>query len=132
MEFSGLTDILSGPELVEKTFVYITNLSKECRKTLTAQFQQKHKGLLFESIEVTMRQEIEAWFAQRDKNIRIRHEKSSIGRPGEILVTYSGSTKDAHFKVHIDSVFTTVGPGENAPSYLKNINVQVDKREFTR
>lgn len=132
MEFSDLTDVLSSRELVEKAFVYMTNLSKECRKALTAQFQQKHKGLPFESVEATMRQETETWFAERDKNIRISHEKSSSGRPGEILVTYSGATKDAHFKFHVNGVFTAAGSSGNAPSYLKNINVYVDKRDFTR
>lgn len=127
-----MTDAPSGRELVEKTFVYMTTLTKECRKALTVQFAQAHKGLSFNSVEPTMRKEIESWFTQRDKNIKIKHEKSGAGKPGEILITYSGATKDAHFKFHVNSFFTLTGSDPNAQSYLKSVNVYVDKRDFTK
>jgi hypothetical protein len=79
-----------------------------------------------------MKQEIESWFARRDKNIRIKHDRSINGRPGELLVTYSGGTKDADFKFHVNSIFTLAGSSRNAPSYLKDVNIYVDKREFAR
>jgi lysine/ornithine N-monooxygenase len=110
----------------------MTNLSKECRKALTAKFGQAYKGVSFDSLEPAMRKEVEAWFAERDRNISIKHEKSSTGKPGEILVTYTGATKDAHFKFHVDALFTTTGAATTSPSYVKNINITVDKREFTR
>jgi hypothetical protein len=127
-----VTDVKSGKELVEKAFTYMTNLAKECRKGLTAKFEQTHKGIPFESVEPTMRKEIESWFSERDKNITVRHEKTSSGRPGEVLITYAGTNRDAHFKFHVDSLFTTAGPAGNAPSYLRSISVYVDKREFTK
>lgn len=127
-----MTDIKSGPELVEKAFVYMSNLSRECRKALTTKFGQTHKGMPFESVEPTMRKEIESWFTERDKNITIKHEKSSTGKPGEVSMTYSGANKDAHFKFHVDGLFTPAGSSSNAPTYVKNINITVDKREFTR
>jgi hypothetical protein len=127
-----MTDLKSGPELVEKTFTYMANLSKECRKALTANFGQTYKGMAFDSVEPTMRKEIESWFSGRDKNISIKHEKSSFGKPGEVLMTYAGSTRDAHFKFHIDGSFTVTSTSPNAPCYVKNINVTVDKRDFTR
>jgi lysine/ornithine N-monooxygenase len=127
-----MTDTQSGKELVEKAFVYMTALTKECRKALTTQFAQVHKGLAFESVEPAMRKEIESWFMQRDKNIRIVHEKSASGKPGEILLTFSGSNKDAHFKFQVDSLFTLTGNDSNAPSYLKSVNMYVDKRDFTK
>jgi lysine/ornithine N-monooxygenase len=127
-----VTDVKSGPELVEKAFIYITNLSKECRKALTAKFGQAYKGISFESLEPTMRKEIESWFAERDRNISIKYEKSSTGKLGEILMTYAGTTKGAHFRFHVDGLFTVAGASSNAPSYVKNINVTVDKRDFTR
>jgi len=102
----NLTDAPSGRQLVEKTFVYMTNLSKECRKALTSKFEQEHKGVPFESVEPTMRKDIETWFAERDKNINVKHEKTDKGRPGEILITYGGTSKDAHFKFQIDAQFT--------------------------
>jgi hypothetical protein len=127
-----LTDAPSGRELVEKTFVYMTTLSKECRKGLTSKFGQEHRGIPFESVEPTLRKEVEDWFAQRDRNITVKHERSDRGRPGEVLLTFSGATKDAHFKFRVDAQFTLGGTSNDAPTYLKSINVNVDKREFTK
>ncbi len=127
-----LTDTHSSAKLVERAFVYLTSTTKECRKALTEQFAQQHKGTPFDSVEKVLRQEIESWFSRRDDNIKLRHEKSLNGKPGEILVTYSGETKDAHFKIHVDSLFTLAGSSNNAPSYLKSLNLYVDKRDFTR
>jgi hypothetical protein len=127
-----LTDAPSGRELVEKAYVYMSTLSRECRKGLTNKFEQEDRGLPFGSVEPTLRKEVEAWFAGRDRNISVRHESSSRGRPGEILLTYSGANKDAHFKFRIDAQFTVAGSGDNAPAYLKSLNVNVDKRDFTK
>jgi hypothetical protein len=127
-----LTDVKSGPELVEKAFVYMTNLSKECRKALTAKFGQEYRGAPFDSIEATMRKELESWFTERDKNITIKHEKSGTGKPGEIMISYTGANKDAHFKFQVDGVFAIAGGSPNSPAYVRNINFNVDKRDFTR
>ena len=127
-----MTDTITGRQLVEKAFTYLTTLTKECRKALTIKFEHEHKGIHFDSIESTMQREIESWFVRRDKNIGITHDKSIKGRPGELHMTYSGVTKGAHFKVHVDSLFTLAGPSSNAPSYLKNLNLYVDKRDFIK
>ena len=127
-----MTDAPSGRELVEKAFVYMSNLARECRKGLTANFQQSHKGIPFDSAEPTLRHEIESWFASRDMNIAIKHENSSKGRPGELMLTYSGATKDAHFKFQVAALFALSGSSDNAPAYLKTINLNVDKRDFTK
>jgi hypothetical protein len=127
-----MTDTPSGRELVEKAFVYMTTLGKECRKALTDKFGKEHKGIPFDSVEPTMRKEIESWFAGRDRNLTIRHESSKLGRPGEISMSYLGENKDAHFKFQVDGQFTLAGAGANAPSYLKAVNVYVDKRDFTK
>lgn len=121
----------SGSELVEKAFVYLASLTKECRKAVTTKFQNENKGRPFNTIEPILRQEIESWFSRRDKNITIKHEETISGRPGEILMTYTGKTKDANFKFHIDGIFTVSG-STDAPSYLKSMNINVDKREFTK
>jgi hypothetical protein len=127
-----MTDTPSGRQLVEKAFVYMTTLSRECRKALTDKFAKEHKGMPFDSIEPTMRKEIESWFAGRDRNITIRHEGSKLGRPGEISLSYAAENKGAHFKFQVDSQFTLAGTGSNAPSYIKAVNVYVDKRDFTK
>lgn len=127
-----MTDAPTGRELVEKTFVYMTTLSRECRKALTDKFGKEHKGIPFDSVEPTLRNEIESWFAGRDRNISIKHENSKPGRPGEISISYSAENKGAHFKFRVDSQFTLAGSAPNAASYVKNINVYVDKRDFTK
>jgi lysine/ornithine N-monooxygenase len=127
-----MTDTPSGRELVEKTFVYMTTLTKECRKAVVTRFEQQHKGLSFDVVESILRKEIESWFTERDRNVRVHHEKSNMGRPGEIMITYSGSTRDARFKFHVDSLFTLTGAAPNSPSYLKSMNVYVDKRDFEK
>jgi len=127
-----MTDAPSGRELVEKTFVYMTTLSKECRKAITAKFEQAHKGIAFSDVEETLRKEIESWFAERDRNLRIQHEASAVGKPGQIMMTYAGSSKDTHFKFRVEASFTITGSSPAAPSYLKTVNVNLDKRDFAK
>ena len=127
-----MTDKFTSSKLVEKTFVYISSLTGECRKGLIMKFEREHKGMPFDSIEVIMRKEIESWFAIRDRNVKLNFTNTMVGRPGEILVTYSGSTKNAHFKIHFNSLFTIVISSGKALSYIKSLNVNVDKREFTK
>ncbi len=128
----SLTDKLTSSELVEKTFVYITSLTRECRKALTMKFEREHKGISFDSVEAVMRREVESWFTMRDKNVRLSYMKSMIGKSGEILVIYSGATNDAHFKIQINGLFTLVGSSSKASSYLKSLNLNVDKRDFMK
>ena len=127
-----MTDSASARELVEKSFTYVTSLSRECRKAVTVSFEQKHKGLSFSQAEPTLRMEVETWFEERDKNIRIHHEKTSTVRPGEIVLTFAGSNKDSHFKFNVDGAFTLAGSSADPLSYLKTLNFYVDKRDFTK
>ncbi len=127
-----MTDKLTNSKAVEKTFVYITELAKECRKALTAKFEREHKGIPFDSVDAVMRKEVESWFTIRDVNVKLSYTKSVIGRLGEILITYSGATKDARFKINVNGLFTLIGSSSKASSYLKSLNLQVDKRDFTR
>ena len=132
IEREPMTDTPSGRELIEKTFVYMTALTKECRKGITSSFEQHHKGLSFDKVEPTLRMEVTDWFKERDRNVKIQHERSVTGRPGEVMMIYTGTNKDAHFKFHVDSVFTLAGSAPDSPSYLKSMNVYVDKRDFTK
>jgi len=95
-------------------------------------FEHEHKGIPFYSIEAVLRREVESWFTMRDRNIKLSYTQSMIGKPGEILITYSGATKDIHFKIHINGLFTLVGSSSKASSYLKSLSLNVDKRDFTK
>ncbi len=128
----AVTDKPTGAERVEKTFLYIQALTKESRKALTTKFEQEHKGLPFDAIDAVLRTEVEAWFTNRDRNIVLHHEESRVGRPGEIRMTYGGSTQDACFKMHINGAFVLAGSLKRSPAYLKRLSLSVDKREFTR
>ncbi len=126
-----LTDKLSRAVLVEKTFIYISGLARECRKALTVKFEREHRGIPFNSVEAVMRREVESWFASRDRNIKLSYVKGMMGRSGETDLTYSGETKDAHFKFQVNGLFTLVDSSGKVSSYIKSLNLNVDKRDFT-
>ena len=127
-----MTDKLKSSERVEKKFVYIVALTKECRKALTAKFKREHNGLPFDSLESVMRREVESWFTIRDRHIELNHDKSKVGKPGELFITYLGSTKEMRFKIHIKGLFTLAGSSSKSPAYLKSLNLNIDKREFNK
>src|SRR4030042_3354857 len=95
-------------------------------------FEREHKGIPFNSVETVLKKEVESWFMTRDKNISIDFSKSMIGKSGEILLIYSGATKDVHFKVQVDGRFTLGDTASDAPAYIKNLNIKVDKRDITK
>ena len=125
-----MTDKLTSSELVEKTFVYISALTRECRKALTVKFEREHLGIPLNSVEAAIRKEVESWFATRDKNVKLDLTNTTNGKHGEVCVNYLGSTKDAHFKMHVDSLFTMVESFDKA--YFRSLNLNIDKREFTK
>lgn len=128
-----MTDKLTGRKLVEKTFSYVVSLTKEGRRPLTMRFERDNRGIPFDTAEALVTKEIESWFANRDRNLQIRLEKSIKGKAGEIFQTYTGATKDARFKIHADAIFTLTDQSNKAsPSYLKNLNLYADERDFSR
>ena len=127
-----MTDKLKGSERVEKTFVYITALIKDCRKSLTTKFEREYKGLPFDSVEPVIRKEVDAWFSFRDSNIVLNHDESVASKPGELHVTYLGSTKEVGFAIHINSTFTLAGSSDKSPAYIKSLNLSVEKREIDK
>lgn len=127
-----MTDKLKGSERVEKKFVYIFALTKECRKALTVKFKLEYKGLPFDSIESVMRREIESWFTMRDRHIKLVHDESKVGKPGELFITYVGSTKETSFKIHFNSSFTLTGSSSKSPVYFKSLKVNINKKEFNK
>jgi len=48
-----------------------------------------------------------------------------------VRTSFIGESKKARFKLHADAVFTLTGATAESPSYLKELNVTVDKRAFT-
>lgn len=127
-----MTDKLKVAKRVEKAFVYISGLTKECRKFLTTTFERDYKGLPFDAVEPTIRKEVDSWFSIRDRHIEVHHDASVLGKRGELFITYLGSTKEMGFKMHITSVFTVAGSSRKSPTYLKSLNLSVNKKDFEK
>ncbi|MFH0749081.1 MAG: hypothetical protein V1915_04095 [Candidatus Bathyarchaeota archaeon] len=127
-----MTDKLTGSAFIERSFIYLSTLARDCRKNLMLKFEREHKGIPFNSVETVLKKEVESWFMTRDKNISIDFSKSMIGKSGEILLIYSGATKDVHFKVQVDGRFTLGDTASDAPAYIKNLNIKIDKRDITK
>lgn len=126
-----MTDVQTGKEVVQKTVTYLESVSKESRKALTSEFNQDHKGVALSDAGPLLRQSLLDWFSRRDQNLKITHESTSKGRLGEVRMVFQGETKKVRFKVHLHATFTVNGKSEESPSFLREVNVFVDPREFS-
>ncbi len=121
-----MTDQLTGKEDAQRILAYIESIAKESRKALTIEFNQKHKGIPFNSAPEVLRDSLLAWFSRRDKNVRLTLETTNSARPGEVRSVFTGETKKVQFKVRADAMFTMAGSAES-PCYLKELNVTIDR-----
>jgi len=78
-----------------------------------------------------LRQTVLDWFPRRDPMLKLVHEKTSQGKPGDVRMDFRGETKAVRFKVHLHAVFAVNGQSPNSPSFLKEVNLLVDAREFS-
>jgi hypothetical protein len=105
---------------VEKTFVYMGSLVKECRKAVTLKFEREHKGIPFDTAEGILSKEVNPGAETRIST----KPYVTDGKAGEIIITFSGATKDAKFKLY-NGLFTLADQQSNL--YLKTC-LNVDKR----
>ncbi len=126
-----MTDMLKGSQVLQKTFTYIENVTKESRKALMEEFSQKHKGIAINSASDTLRKSVLDWFPRRDPMLKLVHEKTSQGKPGDVRMDFLGETKSVRFKVHLHAVFAVNGQSPDSPSFLKEVTLLVDPREFS-
>src|SRR5213080_1332676 len=126
-----MTDQLTGKEDVQRILDYAESLAKESRKALTLEFNQKHKGTPFNTTPKLLSESLLAWFWRRDKNLKLTAAKAEISKLGEVRTSFIAESKKARFKLHADAIFTLAGATAESPSYLKELNVTVDKRAFT-
>ncbi len=122
-----MTDTLTGKEDAQRILAYVESLAKESRKALTLEFNQKHKGISFNTTPQILRDSLLGWFNRRDKNLRLTLETTNTSRPGELRAVFTGETKRVHFKVQADAMFTLAGGSPESPCYLKELNVTIDK-----
>ena len=126
-----MTDILKGSQVLQKTYTYIENVTKESRKALMEEFSQNHKGIAINSASDILRQTVLDWFPRRDPMLKLVHEKTTQGKPGDFRMDFRGETKAVHFKVHLHAIFAVNGQSLDSPSFLKEVNLLVDAREFS-
>lgn len=125
-----MTDALNKKEDVQRILDYVEAVAKESRKALTVEFNQQHKGLAFSRVAQILQSSLIQWFSKRDKNLKLTYELSNSAKPGEVRTVFVGETKRVRFKLHADALFTLSGTGPESPSYLRELNVSVDRRAF--
>lgn len=125
-----MTDALRGKEDMLRILDYVENVAKESRKALTLEFNQKHKGIPFENVPRVLQDSLLGWFRRRDDNLRLTFEGTNSAKVGEVRSVFVGEMKKVRFKLHADAMFTVAGGAPQSPSYLKELNVTVDKRAF--
>jgi len=126
-----MTDTPTGKEDARRILAYVESVAKESRKALTIEFNQKHKGIPFNTAAKALQDSLMTWFARRDKNLQLTREATNSSRPGEIRAVFLGETKKVRFKVRADAVFTVAGESADSPCYLKELNVSMDRQSFS-
>lgn len=107
------------------------SVAKESRKGLTIEFNQKHKGIPFNTAGKTLQDSLLAWFGHRDKNLQLTHETTNSSRLAKVRAAFLRETKKVRFRIHADAVFTLSGASADSPCYLKDLNVVIDKQAFS-
>jgi hypothetical protein len=129
LEGRYLTDALTSKALVEKTYVYVDKLTKECRKDMMGDLSKVRPANANELARAVSNAILE-WFGRRDRYIRIMFDPRMIRdtpEPG-IMLTFTGENKDIAFKFTTHITYYMAGN----VCYTKNISINVDKRDFTK
>jgi len=121
-----MTDVLSGKADVQRILSYAESIAKESRKALTVEFNQLHKGIPFNDAPKTLQQSLLAWFARRDKNVKVSPGPIS-SKSGEVRATFTGEAKSVRFEIHADAMFRTAGESPDSPCYLRELNVTIGR-----
>ncbi len=66
----NMTDMLKGSQVLQKTYTYIENVTKESRKALMEDFSQNHKGIGINLAPDILRQTVLDWFPRRDPMLK--------------------------------------------------------------
>lgn len=124
-----MTDALTTKELVEKMYMYVDRLTKECRKDIMDDLTKERPANANDLARVVSNAMLE-WFGRRDRYIRIMFDPRMVRdtpEPG-IMMTFTGENKDTTFKFTLHITYYMAG----SVCYTKNININVDKRDFKK
>ncbi len=125
-----MTDAPTSKETQKRSYQYIDSLTKEARKALTQEFNQKHKGVAFGKVPELLSQTTIDWFQKRDKNVRVSYDGTSEAKNGLVRMMFKGEAKNAKFKMRLDATFSTSDANPEAPAYLRDLNFGLDTRDF--
>ncbi len=121
-----MTDALTGKQDVQRILAYAESIAKESRKALTIEFNQKHKGIPFNTVPKVLQDSLVTWFIRRDKNVKVRPGTVNT-RVGEVRASFSAEAKDVHFEILATALFKTSDIAPEAPCYLKEMNVTIGR-----
>ncbi len=125
-----MTDAPNRREDVLRILDYAEAVAKESRKALTVEFNEQHKGIPFSKVSKVLQDSLLAWFGRRDKNLKLTFEQANSAKPGEVREVFVGESKKVKFRLHADAIFSLAGGTAESPSYLKELNVTIDRRAF--
>lgn len=120
-----MTDTLSAKRDTQRILDYVEGLSKESRKALTAEFNQKHKGIPFNNTPQLLRDIILTWYTRRDSNLKLTLQSTNNATLGEVRAAFKAEYKIASFKLLAHAKFTLVGNSVESPCYLRELNVTI-------
>ncbi|MEM3671052.1 MAG: hypothetical protein QW767_04830 [Thermoprotei archaeon] len=130
---AALTDPLSSKELVDKCYVYVDRVIKECRKSFLAQYAASKKKFAKSQLELSLGRDLESWFMRRDKLLNVKFDPQSVrsGPKGDTHFTLKGATKDAKFVIHCDAETVKV-PGDESSLILSSANIHAERADFQK
>ncbi len=120
-----MTDPLSGKEDTQRILAYAETLAKESRKALISEFNQKHKGIPFNTTSQLLKDSILAWYKRRDNNLKLTPENMDSATLGEVRASFKAEYKKANFKLHAYAKFTVTGGSTESPCYLKELSITI-------
>ena len=135
--FLPMTDVLTGRELVQKSYEYLDKLTKECAKVLLDDYNKTHKKFQIGTLPVATSANVVQWFEKRDKNVRLSFDQNSVLRqqPTQVRMKFKGSTKDADFTLD-STIGVFVIPGteinDQATCFVKTLVINADKNNFSK
>jgi len=131
-----MTDPLSAKELVEKTYLYVDRVVKECRKGFIPQILAQKKPLTQSEMGPYLGKTLEDWFTKRDKLLNIKWQPQSVrlGSKNDIHLIFSGKNKDAAFTLSCDAEYLPVEDPQTGEKrfYLKSIMLNAERSNFKR
>lgn len=131
-----MTDPLSAKELVEKAYLYVDRVVKECRKTLVQQILAQKKPLSQNEIGPYLGRTIEEWFAKRDRLLNVKWDPKSVrlGIKNDVHMVFNGRNRDAVFTINCDAEYVQVEDPNTGQKrlYLKAVNITAERSNFRR